>query len=337
MQEIVIEKNNNIALLCSSAIGDTIVYAIPFCRWLKKVFPHAKITLITGNLVWNKLIEHSPYIDEKIIIKPWIKGKILWLLKILSKRFDVVFDLSPNANNARLLSFMRTKRSVCLADAPFAYKYTDKIIPDPAVSDRSVVHKNFSILTAIDPTYVPDYSFEVYCPVDDTLANCYFMQHWDNAKKTKIVIHLGGMERNMETGRNPRCWPNDRWVKLLKKIIDHHQVVIVFIWGNDNVAPVHEILTTLWSPTNMYSVAGKSTIPETLWLVRAADMMITSDSWPMHMWLVFQKPIVTFRWPLTPHIDFFVSHPIRKKDVMDISVEEVYAQIKILLSFIPLN
>lgn len=73
------------------------------------------MTLITGNLAGNKLIESCPYIDHKVLMEAGTMGKIKLLMKLLSTKYDIVFDPYPSASSATLVRHMRKKESVCYA------------------------------------------------------------------------------------------------------------------------------------------------------------------------------------------------------------------------------
>lgn len=325
---VTIDKSTvrEIAFIGSSAIGDTIMRTIPFCRWLRKVFPDARITLITGNLAGNVLLQHCPYIDEKILMEDGVLGKAKLMMKLLKTRYDIIFDLYPSQASSTLIKHLRKRESICYSPSPYEKAFT---MPLPYSKDHfeSIMHQDLAVLQQLDPTYEPHYSIEVFADEDESLSQNIPTHEWEK----KIVIHLWGMERDMASGRNPRCRTNDRWIDLLNRIRKGHQIALIFIGAKDNIAPVQEVIDWLDNKEHIYDFAGKSNIPQTLGLVKSADIMLCTDSGPMHFGLVYHKPIVGLWGKIAPDFDFFVSNPLRYDDVMDISVDDAYNEIKKVL------
>lgn len=102
---------------------------------------------------------------------------------------------------------------------------------------------------------------------------------------------------------------------------------LIFIGAKDNIGPVQEVIDGLENKDGIYNFAGKSSLAQTLSLVKHTDIMLCTDSGPMHFGLVYDKPVVGLWGKIAPHFDFFVSNPIRKDDVMDISVEDAYTEL----------
>lgn len=128
------------------------------------------------------------------------------------------------------------------------------------------------------------------------------------------VFEAGAAERfGLDAGRyvvvNPnsdpiapqRRWPAEYFADLMSRI-QQAGFPVVMIGGNGEVAYNESIRLKTAHPERVMNLAGKTDISELSAILKAARMVVTNDSGPLHLAVVLGTPTVSFFGPETPVI-----------------------------------
>ena len=271
------------------SLGD-VIHGIPAAAALRARFPDAQIDwLVDPGYV--ELLELVECIDTPIAFDPRalrIGGDALRVLKGLrAAHYDAVVDLQGLLKSAVLGRLAGAGRTVGFPRAhlrePLARLfYTDA--PDPGVAPH-VIHKNLGLLRSLD---VSDRTvrFPVRIPRTDAIRSVK-----DRAGQDGYVVLNPGA-----------AWPNKRWRPLgfgavAASIRDEHGLRSVVLWG-----PGEEALATSVAAASegAADVAPPTTIADLVGIARAARLMVSGDTGPLHIAGAVGTPIVALFGPTSP-------------------------------------
>lgn len=80
-----------------------------------------------------------------------------------------------------------------------------------------------------------------------------------------------------------KCWPKERFSKLIDKLIEIYDAQIVIAGSPDEKEDIENILNNAKSGNKVISVAGKSDLKQLMGIISLSDMFIANDSGPMHI------------------------------------------------------
>jgi len=327
-------KIKNIGIIRGSAIGDIIAYT-PILRNLRKIFPKGRICLITGNLAGTKFLSNCSYIDEIISINPKssLREKFLFFKKLISLHLDMIIDAHPVKNTLMLCLLSMAKYRVTFRNSKFSKYYNVK--SSEYFTSNDVVLENLKILNPLNDKNIKfETNLEIFLDFKskNVINNLNNLLKVSNIKKNEkvIVIHIGGMERSIEKGRNHRCWLNENWVELCRKILKKYDLKIIFIGGQDNLADSSKIIEEI-SHKNVINLVTKLSLQESTALIKKCCLFICTDSGPMHIAVTLRKRVIALLSKLTWKIDAYITDPIRKEDVLKINVDEVFRKVESVL------
>ena len=320
---------NNIAIFAWSALGDSIIMTV-LLKNLKTYFPDSKIYYITGNLIGTHQLKNCPYIDEFISISGfsiWNMIKICY--KLLFSKIRYTFTNYATFQTFFLSRFCLKSKHITI-DSKKANKFdkyydylinkTENIVTQPKQFIEYISNKkNISF----------DDSLEVFIRYQDQqLYIQEILQQYQVTNQERIiVVHLGWKERWLIDGKNPRCRDNDRRIHVFNFILKNYQTKVFFIWSKDIVEETTYVIERI-NNKNFINLVNRLNIEQSTALIKKCDLFLCTDSWPMHVALAFHKKVIAILWNITHAIDSYISNPIRKNNVMDISIDEVKNEIQ---------
>lgn len=126
----------------------------------------------------------------------------------------------------------------------------------------------------------------LYCPVSDRDTVGY-------VGNKRVVIHTGSRP---ESWWMKKRWDIKNWVEICKYMIDKGYDVI-FIGGKDELSDEQAIANELDDTDHFWPMCGTTTITETARIIRDADLMLTTDSGPMHIAAAVNTPLIALFGP----------------------------------------
>jgi len=294
-----------------SALGDVIL-AIPSIRAIRKRYPNAVIKVLVG-LKNRDVLKNLPFIDGIIVtdFKKRDKGLngFLRIANIVRKEdFDIVFDFQNN-KKSHMLSF--------LSFAPIRYGYDNgkfgfllnRKIKDkgPAVDPVSHQKKVLKLAGIMDVDkkliFIPNKSEEEW-------ARNFIKINWLNSRAPIISINLESSLR-WDTKR----WPIKYFLQLSEKLAQKFFLRVIVTGQNPSDERNKQFLKS--AKCKPVSAIGKTTLGQLGALIARSDLLITSDSAPMHIAAGVGTPFVALFGPTDPrrHVPHAEKYKIIKKDM----------------------
>jgi lipopolysaccharide heptosyltransferase I len=271
------------------SLGD-IIHAIPAAAAIRRAYPQATIDwLVDGR--HEDLLELVPPIDGRVAVTTSRVGSVLETVRRLrQRRYDVAIDLQGLLKSAVLARLSGAARVVgfptaLLRERAAALFYT-QVEGDPAA--RHVIDKNLSILKAL-AIRVPDADF----PLVDRRPEI--------AAAARARLGIGPSDRFAII--NPgAAWPNKRWppvyfAEVIRGLASRHNLRSLVLWGPGEEGIAQNVVTA--SDGNA-AVSSSTTIAELVSLTKAAALVISGDTGPLHVAGAVGTPLIGIFGPTNP-------------------------------------
>jgi len=267
---------NNIAILATAAIGDTLIMSGAI-NSIKEKYPNSKITLYCGstNYEISKLLNNIDNV-EKLPIKNVFKAK-----KIIQEHiYDIWIDFGPWPRlNSILTSFAKSNFKIGF-NTSGQYRHF--------IYDKWAIHNDFV------------HEHENYCE----LLKCININDFEKPKLTLkdntennldkyVVLHLfaGGSKADLKQ------LPLEKWIEIAKYIIDKGYKIYLTGSTNDFEKLENFIITSKLKISNM---AGKLSLEQTAQIINNAKLSISIDTGIMHLASVLNCSLIAIHGPTSP-------------------------------------
>jgi lipopolysaccharide heptosyltransferase I len=283
-----------ILILKPSSLGD-IVQALPVLRLLKQHYPISEIYwwVETRNAA---LLEGDPDLtgvflfDRNRWATPWHWGDI-WkcVSKLRQCKFDLVIDLQALARSSAVGWLANGKLFVGLHDwRELASAYYDIDVRRPTPNTHAV-DWYLEILRVLG---VPvHFNFE-WMPKREGVA-----------REVAALWSLGNGGRTIALLPGAR-WENKRWpaFHFRQLVADLHardsELRFVVLGANADVPLAASIVSA--APAHCVDLTARTTLPQTVEVLRTSSVVVTNDTGPMHMAAGLGKPVVSLFGPTNP-------------------------------------
>jgi len=285
------------------ALGD-IVHALPVAAALRERYADATIDWLV-DARYARLLELVPVIDRRVVISPGAKaakgpaaagelrfdgraGVLRAVGALRAERYDAAVDLQGLLKSAVLARLSGARRVI-----GFERRYLRERVAAPFYTERCdpgrpghVVHKNLSVLRA----------FGVH---DAPLVFPFSVGESPALEGVRDLVRDASGFALINPGA---AWPNKRWPperfgETAAWLRDHHGVASVVLWG-----PGEERLARAVAGTSKgAALPGPATqLADVIALARAARLMISGDTGPLHLAAAAGTPIVALFGPTDP-------------------------------------
>lgn len=282
-----------ILILKPSSLGD-VVQALPVLRLLKQHHPDSEIHwwIETGNA---PLLEGDPDLAGVFLFdrRRWALPQNwheLWdsIRELRRHRFDLVIDLQALARSGAIGWLANGQCFVGLQDGrELAHAYYDICIPRPSAQTHAV-DWYLSVLPAIG---VPVHQNFEWMPRRVAAARAVEML-WLEDSRPAVALLPGAR------------WENKRWpaasfrelVAQLRKVRSDLRFVI--LGGKSDGVLAAEI--TPVAPDAVVDLTGRTSLVETIEVLRRCGVVVTNDTGPMHIAAALRRPVVALFGPTNP-------------------------------------
>ena len=282
---------SNILIIKPSALGD-IVQALPALSALRRSFPDAEISwlirpqfapLLEGHRDLTGII---PF-DRKFLGKMWYHPGALLAFLGLCRRlrrsgFDAVFDFQGLFRTAILTLVSGCKKRLGIAQArEFApMMYTHKVRQESGCIH--VVDLYMKIVRAAGASQL-DVRFAL--PRDPAAEQSVErLLSSGNVKADHYAVLVPG------SAHADKCWPVERFAALAETLCRDHDLSIVATGSSCEAPLLSKLAESAQVP--VANLAGKTSIPELIALLRSARLVVGNDTGPAHIAAALATPIV---------------------------------------------
>jgi len=288
----------NILIVKISSLGD-IIHALPAAVYLKKAHPQWKIHWLAEE-AFAEVLKPLPWIDRVLSLnmrqlrkeKTLREIRKLWrtIRDIRAGGYDYVLDLQGNTKSGfftlvsgagQRFGFARngvrewpnllaTNRKVALSEK------------DHHISDRAL-----AVASSVLADRPREFSEEGYlqAPDDSMVRVDEWLAENNPEKKNIIVCHTG-------TTWKTKLWPQDCWEDLLRWMSLKGRYLPLLTWGNIEERKTAENIMTRMDGRVLLWPGGD--LGDLMALLSKADLVLGSDTGPVHMAAALGTPTVSF-------------------------------------------
>jgi len=314
------DKTEKILIFRTEHIGDYAL-SLPFIKTIRENYPSAKIDLVIGP--WNKeFAEATPYVDNIIL---WDNPFV--------KRHIGIFEFFKPSNVKNVLSFFKGIRKekydmvLAFSNRKFIkilvkfFKARTKIAGFDYLPDESEIERFNRMIRSLGMT-------KNETPIELKLENTEKIEVdalFKNESEKRIIIHP-------ITPLNEKNWDLANWAKLMNLLDESSKDDLFLIIGSESDrSKIDTLISNIKNKNNALNLAGQLTISQTVRLISKSNLMIGSDSGPIHFAELTNTPILAIFGPTDekrwgPHRS--IDKIIKKEKINEIGVEEVFNLIK---------
>ncbi len=280
------KRPKSILIIKLSSIGD-VVHTLPLLEVLRNNYPEARIDWLVEEDA-RSIIEGHPNINRVIV-----SGRKLWLkrfLKIKGKsritdevnkfvkdlrsiEYDLVLDIQGLFKSGILTFLSKGKRKIGLSGSR---ECASIFLTEQPCRVNLHQHAIDRYLTIAEHLKCPNRIWKGEIPIQPAAK-----------KKVDEFLHGRDIQTNGLIAINPmarwatKLWEPERFAHLAERIKKELSCDIVFTGGFDDRSIIQGIIDNM--NENVLNMAGKTNLKELAYLYSNCDLLISTDSGPMHI------------------------------------------------------
>jgi lipopolysaccharide heptosyltransferase I len=275
----------NILIVRLGALGD-VVHAIPAAAALRRAYPNAVIDWLVEDR-HRSIVELVTVVDRAIVLEQsTLRGWISVTRMLRQTRYDAALDFQGLLKSAILARASGAVRIVGFSIWHLREKTARPFYSDAAgLEDGHVIKKNLSLLAAIGV-----HDEEIAFPLASV----------PSAAVDDVRRRVGGQAFALI---NPGAgWPNKRWPPgafgaLAAFVREQCGLVPVVVWGPGEEALADRVVA---ASSKAALIAPPTTVADLVALSRAASLVVSGDTGPLHIATAVGTPTVSLFGPTDP-------------------------------------
>jgi 3-deoxy-D-manno-octulosonic-acid transferase/heptosyltransferase-1 len=289
----------NILIVKLSAIGD-VIHTLPSLAALRRLYPDAHITWVVEEAVAD-LVKNHPYLDTVLISrrKSWFKdiqkGKILKPLFNLSslikelrrRRYDLVIDFHGLFKSSIIVFLSKSKRKL-------GYD---------SLQELSGLFLNEKIPEDMNIHAVDRYlDFPRYLGAKTDNIEFILPPNDDAEVKVRLLMSKYKLNDKKFIAINPvaywktKLWDNEKFAHLADLVNNKLKIKVVFTGSKkESIEGITSRMTT-----EGINLGGQTSLLDLAYFYKKAQMVITTDSGPMHLAAAVGTPVIALFGPTDP-------------------------------------
>ena len=295
----------NILIVKTSAIGD-VLHTLPSLWSLRAHFPESKITWLVEESAADLLIGH-PAINRVLVArrKTWLKdlraGRLAravsaflrFVRELRDTRYDLVIDFQGLLKSALWVVLARGVRKAGfghgMEHAEYSYLALNERVPAVDMN-RHAVERSLQLLKGIG---VPAADLRYEVPVSA-----------QQRSEAAALLHACGVrDEDRLVAINPMArWPTKLWepqfFAALADRLEGEGLRVVFTGAPDDRRALEEIVRSM--RCRVRRLDGRTTLNQLAAIYRRAQVVVTTDSGPMHLAAAVGTPVVALFGPTAP-------------------------------------
>lgn len=277
------------------AIGDVVLSTIVLEN-LRNAFPAARIDFLTesyckevvlGNSILNQVIVYDKKLIKSLPLVKRIIESFKFINRIRNQKYDLVFDLFGNPRSAIVTWFSGAKTRV-----GYNYRIRSWAYNKVVKSRANEVHEALWHLDALEAVNVPVTSKELNFEVG-TGSKKFAESFWEEHNlDERLVVAV-----NFSGGWPTKKWGLENWAAVVDYVAEKHNSAVLILWGPGEKQEAEKLYSMTRSKpilipeTNLKQLAA---------LLNKTDLLVTTDSGPMHIAASMNTPCVAIFGPTNP-------------------------------------
>jgi predicted lipopolysaccharide heptosyltransferase III len=294
------EEVTSILLFKLRYIGDVLL-TTPAIRLLRQAYPDARITMVV-NKGTEEVLRYNPHLNRILTIdRERVKESAFYnrwqyewyfLNRLRKDRYDLSVDFA-SGDRAAFLSL--------LSGVPYRIGFGSRKGYRRWIFNRVIhcppalhtVERNLLLLQKALGLETVDHRLELYTGKADEHQVTRWIMRNHLQGRNPVVVHPGARYRF-------KRWPNANWTRLADILQGELGVPVVFAGGQKDLEDIRSIVSRM--QTQVYSLAGKTTILEMAALFKRATLFIGNDSGPGHLAAAVGAPVISLFGPTDPNV-----------------------------------
>jgi len=295
----------NILIVKTSAIGD-VIHTLPSLWSLRVHFPEAHITWLVEEAAASLVIGH-PAVNRVLVArrKAWLddlrRGRMVRALsgaahfvrELRDTRYDLVIDFQGLLKSALWVFLARGDRKAGfgrgMEHAEYSYLALNERVPAVDMNQHAI-DRSLLLLKGLG---VPASGLRYTLPIS--------AQH--EVEATALLHACGVREKDRLVAVNPMArWPTKLWepraFAQLAERLEAEDIRVVFTGGPPDRPALDEISRLMTRP--LRRLDGKTSLNQLAAVYHRAQVVVTTDSGPMHLAAAVGTPVVALFGPTAP-------------------------------------
>jgi len=298
----------SILIVKLSAIGD-VVQTLPMLEALKSQYPKAQIDWVVEEEASDLLIGH-PALNRVIVSrrKSWPKqffregafrdtlgeiGKFIRDLRNLP--YDWVIDNHGIFKSGLLVALSRGRRKIGFQRSPGIadegnYLFTNERYK-PLSIERHALERYLDLISQVGvPVDKPTLTFPV--PAESRQSAEKLLRRYGFSSHPLVVIHPMAKWPTKQ-------WPSENFARLVEAF-GQKGVSVAFTGSRDDAEAVQEIHCQIKTPQRALNLVGQTSLKELAGLFSLSDLVLTTDTGPMHLAVAVKVSLIALFGPTAP-------------------------------------
>ena len=271
---------NTILIVRLGSLGD-IIHAIPAAAAIRRALPEAAIDWLV-DVRHRDVLDLVPLIHRRIAVNTSSVGSLTSAVsEIRRARYDAALDLQGLLKSAVLARLSGAPRVIGFP-ADLLRERAARVFYTETSGDAAphVIDKNLSMLKAIG-IRMPDVEFSL----DDRNPAIV------SDAQTRLGISSGERFAIINPGA---AWPNKRWppvyfAEVARGLAARHGLRSLVLWGPGEEQLAQNVAT---AADGVAAVSPRTTVADLVSLTKAAALMVSGDTGPMHIAAACGTPVV---------------------------------------------
>lgn len=284
----------NILVVSVNWMGD-VIFSTPVFKALREQYPDARLCCMAAPRV-EAVLKCCPYIDDVIIYDEngahkWLWGKLLLIFQMRAFHFDIAFLLHRSWTRAFMVYLAGARERVGYDLKDLGRLLTHKVeLPD------GDVHRADYYLRVIESWGIP---------VRDRMSRLVVPEH--ERERIRIFLALKGIRDSdflilVHAGGNwdLKRWPMELFAAFIERVSREMKAKVILTGGKEDVVLSQEIRER--SHVDPVVLTGKTHLENLFALMERADVVVSSDSGPLHAASSVGTATVAIFGPTSPAI-----------------------------------
>ena len=291
-------KNIKILIIKMSAIGD-VIHTLPALNAIRNHFPKAHITWLVEEAASDIILGHKA-LDRVLLSKrkKWVKQlfslsfcqglkKIYRFIKELRKtKYDIIIDFHGLFKSGIMLALAKGEKKIGfdkgMEHAEYSHIFYNYRIP--AVSMEIHALKRGLILIESLGIFCDKIKYNLPVAEKDRINLKKILKNKDLAQDRMIVCI------NPEATWETKLWSNKKFAELGDKLFKKFNANIIYTGSKSDIKSILEIISLMQNPC--INLAGLTTLKTLAALYAKTDILITTDTGPMHLGVASKTKVI---------------------------------------------
>ncbi|MBI4773671.1 MAG: glycosyltransferase family 9 protein [Deltaproteobacteria bacterium] len=273
-----LDSIRRILLVSNTAIGDTLL-STPAIRAVKKSYPDRHVGLVC-DARYQSLVHRNPHIDQIHLSRSKFYGMKSLIRELRDVGYDVAVILHGNDPESVPMCYLAgTETIIGMGTSKFRFLTSDPVdIVDPFLH---TIERRLELVRRIGAEAHGVHMDLVTSPETDVAAAEIVRRHLGNIKGPLVGLHPAG-------SGSYKWWPWKRFVEIADRLTAEYEAGFIVFCGAREADLGDSIARAIRAPS--FATNGLYDLSVVAGMLKQCDLLVTTDSGPMHMGFSLEVP-----------------------------------------------